>query len=131
MDVECVCFGPIREAVGTKTVVQTLDEGSTVADLVTELARELDGFRGATLTDDGELREEIVVTVDTDNIRQLDGTATTLTDGDTVRITPQIQGGGKSAKTRHDGGIDGRSSKLGPDQSPCGCTVARYASPDS
>jgi molybdopterin converting factor small subunit len=100
MDVECVCFGPIREAVGTKTVAQTLEEGSTVGDLVAKLDRELDGFRGAALTDDGELREGIVVTVDTDHIRQLDGTATTLTDGDTVRITPQIQGGRPDRRPR-------------------------------
>ena len=101
MDVECVCFGPIREAVGTKIVAQTLEEGSTVGDLVTKLDRELDGFRGAALTDGGELREEIVVTVDTDNIRQLDGTATTLTDGDIVRITPQIQGGRPDRRSRN------------------------------
>ena len=100
MDIECVCFGPIREAVGTKTVVQTLEAGSTVGDLLTELDRELDGFRGAALTEDGELREGIVVTVDTDNIRQLNGTATTLTDGDTVRITPQIQGGKPDRRPR-------------------------------
>jgi molybdopterin synthase sulfur carrier subunit len=129
MDIECVCFGPVRETVGTKTVVQTLEEGATVGDLLTALARDLDGFRKAALTDDDELREEMVVTVDTTNIRQLDGTATTLTDGDTVRITPQIRGGGSvAADATDEGGMWRRSV---PDQMPCGCTVARYASPDS
>jgi molybdopterin synthase sulfur carrier subunit len=100
MDIECVCFGPIREAVGTKTVVRTVDEGATVGELLTDLDRNLEGFRDAALTDDGELREGIVVTVNTDNVRQLDGTATALADGDTVRITPQIRGGGATERVR-------------------------------
>jgi len=111
MDVECVCFGPVREAVGTKTLRRTVEEGSTVGELVAELGRDVDGFRDAALTDDGELRDEIVVTVNTDNIRQLDGTATTLADGDTIRITPQIQGGGAAdgatRGVRRSGGSDG------------------------
>lgn len=93
MNVECVCFGPIREAVGRKTVVQPVDDGATIGELLTTLGRELDGFRDAALTDEGELRDEVVVTLNTDNIRQREGTATPLTDGDTVRITPQIRGG--------------------------------------
>ena len=93
MDVECICFGPVRETVGARTLTRTVEERTTVGDLLTELGRDVDGFRDAVLTDDGELRDEIIVTVDTDNIRQLDGTATTLADGDVVRITPQIQGG--------------------------------------
>lgn len=94
MEIECVCFGPIREAVGRKTVVRNVEEGATVDELLATLDRELDGFGDAVLTDDGELRDDIVVTVNTDNVRQLAGTATSLADGDTVRITPQIQGGG-------------------------------------
>lgn len=111
MDIECVCFGPIREAIGSKTVVRTIDEGATVDDLLAELDRGLDGFRDAVLTDDGELRDDIVVTVNTDNIRQLNGTATTLTDSDIVRITPQIQGGGRN---RRDDGVSQENAAFTP-----------------
>lgn len=103
MDIECVCFGPIREAVGTKTVVRTVEEGTTVGELLAELDRGLDGFHDAALTDGGDLRDEIVVTVNTDNIRQLAGTETRLADGDTVRITPQIQGGEVADGTARNG----------------------------
>jgi MoaD family protein len=45
------------------------------------------------LTPDGEVRPLINVFVGEDNIRALDGLATSLNDGDTVAIIPAVAGG--------------------------------------
>lgn len=93
MDVECVFFGPVRETVGTKETTRTVAQGTTIADLIETLVAEYDGLRDVLLTDDGDLRETLVVTVNKQHIRYLDGESTALSDGDTVRITTSVQGG--------------------------------------
>jgi molybdopterin synthase sulfur carrier subunit len=92
MNVELRCFGPVREAVGAKVAERELAEGATVGDLLAELVEEAPELEG-TLLDAGEVAESINVTVEGRNVRQLDGVATTLADGDVVRIAPPVVGG--------------------------------------
>lgn len=93
MEIECVFFGPIQEAAGTKTTTRTVEEDTTVAELIEELTAEYDGLEGQLLTDSGEIRGSLVFTVNKRHIRHLNGESTELSDGDTVRITTSIQGG--------------------------------------
>lgn len=93
MEVECVFFGPVREAAGTKATTRTVPEGTTVAELVGALVADSDDLGDAVLTDDGDLRQGLVVTVNTRHVRHLDGESTRLSGGDTVRFTAAIQGG--------------------------------------
>ena len=93
MNVELRCFGPVREAVGTKTTTRELPEGATVADLLVDLTEEAPDLDGQLLDETGEVSGSINVTVDGDNVRQLDGAATALSDGDVVRIAPPVVGG--------------------------------------
>lgn len=93
MNVELRCFGPVREAVGAKTAERELPEGATVGDLLDELATEFSGLEEQLLDETGEVGDSINVTVEGRNVRQLDGAATTLSDGDLVRIAPPVVGG--------------------------------------
>jgi len=93
MNVELRCFGPVREAVGAKTAVRELPEGSTVGDLLASLVDEAPELGGQLTDEAGEVSQSINVTVEGRNVRQLDGAATPLSDGDVVRIAPPVVGG--------------------------------------
>lgn len=92
MDVRVDLFGPLREAVGTKTVEYELPAGATVADLLDALVADhpaLDGrFRA-----DGALRGDVTLTLDGGHVRHRDGLDTALSDGDLLRASPPVKGG--------------------------------------
>jgi molybdopterin synthase sulfur carrier subunit len=93
MNIELRCFGPVREAVGAKVAERELAEGATVGDLLSDLIDEAPELEGTLLDGTGEVSDSINVTVEGRNVRQLDGAATTLSDGDVVRIAPPVVGG--------------------------------------
>jgi molybdopterin synthase sulfur carrier subunit len=93
MKIELRCFGPVREAVGSKTVARELPANATIGDLLVELVEEAPELDGQLVDEAGEVRGSINVTVEGRNVRQLDGAATTLSDGDVVRIAPPVVGG--------------------------------------
>lgn len=93
MDIDCVLFGPLREAAGDKEVTLSLQDGATVDDVLTRLARTYEGIDNYLATGDGGIPGGIIITVNKRHVTQLDGAGTTLADGDTVRVTPSIQGG--------------------------------------
>jgi len=99
MHITCVLFGPLRDVAGEKEVTQTLPAGATVADLVDALdattGTDGDDLHGLLLADSGTLQDSVVVTVNKRHVSQLDGLATPLSDGDTVRLTPSIMGGSR------------------------------------
>lgn len=90
MEIECNFFGPLREAVGEKTVIREVDSDATVGDLLSGLVADhsLDGV----LTDDGDLGS-VTVTKNGTNVAHLDGLDTALDDGDVVRLAPPVVGG--------------------------------------
>lgn len=90
MDIQCNFFGPLREAVGEKTVVREVEPGATVGDLLSELVTDydLDGV----LSDDGDLGS-VTVTKNGTNVSHLDGLDTDLDEGDVVRLAPPVVGG--------------------------------------
>lgn len=90
MDVECVFFGPLREAVGEKTVVRETD-AVTVGDLLARL--EADYPEMQALREGDELASGIAVTLNKKHVQHLDGLDTRLSEGDVLRLTPAIHGG--------------------------------------
>lgn len=90
MNVECVFFGPLREAVGEKTVVRDTD-AETVGDLLAELEAAHPEMQS--LVEDGELVSGLAVTLNTRHVRHLDGLDTGLAEGDVLRLTPAVYGG--------------------------------------
>lgn len=91
MQVECVFFGPLREAVGTKTVIVEPDT-ETVGGLFAELERTYPDLRGR-LRDGEDLANEVVVTLNGQHIQHMTGLETTLSDDDIVRLTTAVYGG--------------------------------------
>lgn len=92
MEIECNFFGPLREVVGEKTVVREVDPTATVGDLLSDLVAEYE-LEGV-LTDDGDLGS-VTVTKNGTNVAHLDGLETGLGDGDVVRLSPPVVGGGR------------------------------------
>lgn len=93
MQVECVFFGPLREAVGEKTVVHETDT-ATVGGLLADLET---AYPGVSLIADGDLDESVAVTVNGQHVQYLDGFETVLSEGDVVRLTTAVYGGQSSA----------------------------------
>ena len=91
MRVECVFFGPFRDAVGEKTV-QLESEAETIGSLLAELEARYPGLDGRLLEGD-DVVPEIAVTIDGRHVQHLDGVQTALADGDVVRLTPAVYGG--------------------------------------
>jgi molybdopterin synthase sulfur carrier subunit len=82
---------PLRSITKGSSEVQA--KGDTVMDLVTDLERQFPGLRDRLLDDGGELRRFVNIYVNEEDIRFLQGKATTLKDGDHVSIVPAIAGG--------------------------------------
>ncbi|WP_049915010.1 ubiquitin-like small modifier protein 1 [Natrialba taiwanensis] len=93
MQLECVFFGPFRDAVGTKTVhYETTAE--TVGDLLRELEADVPELDGELVAaDDSELAGDTVVTLDKRNVMHIDGLATRVQEGDVIRLVPSVYGG--------------------------------------
>lgn len=93
MQLECVFFGPFRDAVGRKTVHHETD-ADTVGDLLRELEASYPALEGELVADDGDgLAGDTVVTKNKRNVTHVDGLETTLEDGDVIRLVPSVYGG--------------------------------------
>jgi molybdopterin synthase sulfur carrier subunit len=68
-------------------------EGSTVGEVLHALDGAHPGFAPRLFDDDGGLRRFVNVFVADEDVRFLDGLATTVTDGQTVSIVPAVAGG--------------------------------------
>lgn len=93
MNVQVTLYGPLRDAVGEKTATVVLPEEATVADALERLGEEFpdasDQLRAVRAGSDSH----VIVVKNKVNVEQLDGGETTLTDDDSLRISPPIKGG--------------------------------------
>jgi molybdopterin synthase sulfur carrier subunit len=78
----------------TKGAAEVQTDASSVTDLIEVLERQFPGFKDRLVEDDGELRRFINIYINQEDIRFLQGTATSLKQGDEVSIVPAIAGGG-------------------------------------
>ena len=67
--------------------------GSSVGELVTSLVEKYPGLRGQLLTDEGDLNRFVNVYVNGQDVRYLDGLATSVGERDEVRLLPAMAGG--------------------------------------
>lgn len=93
MNVECNFFGPFRETVGTKTIERECPPGTILIELIDDLETDYEGIAGQLLAEEGKLKENISITVDSEHVRQLDEEETELADGSVVRFAPPVSGG--------------------------------------
>jgi molybdopterin converting factor small subunit len=67
--------------------------GTSVGELVTSLVEKYPSLRGQLLTDDGDLNRFVNVYVNGQDVRYLDGLATSVGEADEVRLLPAMAGG--------------------------------------
>lgn len=99
MQVEVNLFGPLREAVGRKTVLVRVETGATVGDALAALVELHPALDGELLTDDGAVPAGVTVTLDGTDVGHLDGAATPVADGDVLRAAPPVVGGAASRRS--------------------------------
>jgi molybdopterin synthase sulfur carrier subunit len=82
---------PLRAITKGQGELQT--EAASVKELIDQLDQEYAGLRARLCEDDGNIRRFINVYVNEEDIRFLQGPATSLKAGDEVSIVPAIAGG--------------------------------------
>jgi sulfur-carrier protein len=82
---------PLRRYTGGESKVT--GTGTTVAEVLETLEASYPGLRDRIVEDDGEIRRFVNVFVNGQNVRKLQGTATTVNEGDEVGIVPAMAGG--------------------------------------
>jgi len=82
---------PLQKLVGDKAEVQA--EGTTLREVVNQLAEQNEEIKTRLLDDKGELRRFVNVYVNEEDVRFLQKLDTPLKDGDEVSIVPAIAGG--------------------------------------
>ncbi|SDK72716.1 MoaD family protein [Natronorubrum texcoconense] len=93
MQLECVFFGPFRDAVGEKTVRYETDAES-VGKLLLDLESTYPELEGRLVSDDGnEPVGKTVVTKNKRDVTHIDGLETELEETDVIRLVPSVYGG--------------------------------------
>jgi len=82
---------PLRRLTNQESTVSA--EGGDVAAMIESLDGSFPGIRARLCDDDGELRHFVNIYINGEDIRYLDGIATSLNDGDEVSIVPAVAGG--------------------------------------
>lgn len=82
---------PLRKYTGGQAKVTI--PGATVAEVMTNLAAAHPGIAPRIQNDDGSIKRFINVFVNEDEIRALNGDATTVSDMDEISIIPAMAGG--------------------------------------
>jgi molybdopterin synthase sulfur carrier subunit len=77
----------------TDDVDRVASSGTTVAELVEQLESDFPGMRERLCEDTGELRRFVNIYVNGEDVRFLDGLATSLGEDDEISIVPAVAGG--------------------------------------
>lgn len=93
MQVTCLFYATVRDAVGTKRLTRDIAEGTTVRELLRALGEEFDGLDPLVFDSKERVRSNVNVLVNDEPIRSLDGPETVLSDGDTLMVAPSVAGG--------------------------------------
>ena len=84
--------GALRQYAGGASVLEVAG-GATVSDLLGALGGDYPGVHQRVVDELGSLRPHVNVFVNGENIRHLDGMATSVGEGDEVWLLPAISGG--------------------------------------
>ncbi len=91
MSVQVKIPTPLRRLTDQASSVNA--EGGDVSELIESLESAYPGIKARLCDENGELRHFVNVFVNGEDIRYLDGVATTLSPGDEVSIVPAVAGG--------------------------------------
>jgi len=82
---------PLRGLTANQSVVA--GSGATLSACIEQLESTYPGMRERLMDDTGQLRRFVNIYVNGDDVRFIDGLATSLKDGDEVSIVPAVAGG--------------------------------------
>ncbi len=82
---------PLRRLTNQESTVSA--EGDDVAAMIESLDGSFPGIKARLCDDNGELRHFVNIYINGEDIRYIDGIATSLGDGDEVSIVPAVAGG--------------------------------------
>ncbi|SDQ28672.1 ubiquitin-like small modifier protein 1 [Natronobacterium texcoconense] len=92
MEIDLRFFATYRDAVGQKERSREFSENATVGDVLVALENEYDGLEGQ-LLENGTIRPQLSVLKNGRDVIHMDGTGTTLEDGDVISVFPPVAGG--------------------------------------
>lgn len=82
---------PLRKL--TNDLAEVSAAGATVSDVLDNLDKAFPGMKERIYDEAGEVRRFLLIHVNGEDIRFLDGTKTPVTDRDEISITPALAGG--------------------------------------
>lgn len=89
-----VFLGPFRHATGTGTTEVTTDDNETLQNLLTKLINRFgQEFEKALFDETGQLRQNLVIRLDGENIDAKEGLETQVRAGQELLIMPAVTGG--------------------------------------
>lgn len=100
MAVTIVIPTPLRQFAGGNTEIEV--EGATVGEALDRLTTKFADLRKHLFNEQDNLRNFVNVYVGDEDIRHLDGVATTIKEGETIMIVPSIAGGSIAAEAKAD-----------------------------
>jgi MoaD family protein len=78
-------------------------DGSTIREVLEELATSYPGLKGQIIADNGALHRFVNVYVNDDDVRYLDNLDTKVSSGDVVSILPAVAGGCRAIQREPEG----------------------------
>ena len=105
---------PFRRITANREYVQA--EGASVGEVLDGLTERFPGFDMLVYDEHREVPAHINIYVNNQEIHDLDGTATSLGDGDQVAVIPALAGGADSPVAGNGGGAAAPSAALTPDE---------------
>lgn len=91
MAVKVLVPTPLQKFTQNEAVIHA--EGNNINELIDSLESSYPGIKGRLCDEEGKPRRFLNLYVNSEDIRFLDGTDTTLNDGDEVSIVPAVAGG--------------------------------------
>jgi sulfur-carrier protein len=92
MMIKVKAFASFREILGRDLEIE-MRPGSTVSDLLSELARTNRRFKDAAFDDSGRLKDYVLLMKNKKRIDPLQDLTVELTDGDEIAVFPPVAGG--------------------------------------
>lgn len=91
--IELRFFANFRSAVGQKVLHRTFGAGVVVGDVLAAIESEFPELAGDVLDEEGAIKPQLSVLKNGREVVHIDGTETTLEDGDRLSVFPPVAGG--------------------------------------
>jgi molybdopterin synthase sulfur carrier subunit len=93
IELELRFFATFRAAVGQKSIDREFGPEATVGDVLAAIESEFPEMAGDVLDETGDIQPQLSVLRNGREVVHIDGTATTLADGDRLSVFPPVAGG--------------------------------------